>query len=69
MYSVFLVDDEPIVLEGIRSKINWEEAGFTFALPVPSRASPSIWQRERTPPVQLSISAMASWSFLESGSG
>ena len=31
MYSVFLVDDEPIVLEGIRSKINWEEAGFTFA--------------------------------------
>ena len=31
MYSVFLVDDEPIVLEGIRTKINWEEAGFTFA--------------------------------------
>ncbi|MBO4638944.1 MAG: response regulator [Treponema sp.] len=31
MYSVFLVDDEPIVLEGIRSKINWEEAGFSFA--------------------------------------
>lgn len=31
MYSVFLVDDEPIVLEGIRSKINWEEVGFTFA--------------------------------------
>ena len=31
MYSVFLVDDEPIVLEGIRSKIDWEQAGFTFA--------------------------------------
>lgn len=31
MYSVFLVDDEPIVLEGIRSKIDWEGAGFTFA--------------------------------------
>lgn len=31
MYSVFLVDDEPIVLEGIRSKIDWESAGFTFA--------------------------------------
>ncbi len=30
MYSVFLVDDEPIVLEGIRSKIDWESAGFTF---------------------------------------
>ncbi len=31
MYSVFLVDDEPIVLEGIRSKIDWENAGFSFA--------------------------------------
>ena len=31
MYSVFLVDDEPIVLEGIRTKIDWEAAGFTFA--------------------------------------
>ena len=31
MYSVFLVDDEPIVLDGIRSRINWEEAGFSFA--------------------------------------
>jgi two-component system response regulator YesN len=31
MYSVFLVDDEPIVLEGIRTKIDWESAGFTFA--------------------------------------
>lgn len=31
MYSVFLVDDEPIVLEGIRSKIDWENSGFTFA--------------------------------------
>ncbi len=31
MYSVFLVDDEPIVLEGIRNKINWEQEGFTFA--------------------------------------
>lgn len=30
MYSVFLVDDEPIVLEGIRSKIEWESSGFTF---------------------------------------
>ena len=31
MYSVFLVDDEPIVLEGIRSKIDWEKDGFSFA--------------------------------------
>lgn len=31
MYSVFLVDDEPIVLEGIRSKIDWEKSGFTFS--------------------------------------
>jgi len=31
MYSVFLVDDEPIVLDGIRSKIDWESSGFTFA--------------------------------------
>ena len=31
MYKVFLVDDEPIVLEGIRSKIEWESLGFTFA--------------------------------------
>ena len=31
MYSVFLVDDEPIVLEGIRNKIDWESSGFTFA--------------------------------------
>jgi two-component system response regulator YesN len=31
MYSVFLVDDESIVLEGIRSKLNWEESGFTYA--------------------------------------
>ncbi len=31
MYSVFAVDDEPIVLEGIRSKIDWEGSNFTFA--------------------------------------
>lgn len=31
MYSVFLVDDEPIVLEGIRTTIDWETSGFTFA--------------------------------------
>ena len=31
MYSVFAVDDEPIVLEGIRSKIDWEKHGFVFA--------------------------------------
>ncbi|MCR4735858.1 MAG: response regulator [Treponema sp.] len=31
MYSIFAVDDEPIVLEGIRSKIEWEGSGFTFA--------------------------------------
>lgn len=30
MYSVFLADDEPIVLEGIRNKIDWENSGFTF---------------------------------------
>lgn len=31
MYSVFAVDDESIVLEGIRSKIDWEGNGFNFA--------------------------------------
>ena len=31
MYSVFIVDDEPIVLDGIRSRIDWEANGFTFA--------------------------------------
>ena len=31
MYSVFAVDDEPIVLEGIRSKIDWEGSVFSFA--------------------------------------
>lgn len=31
MYSVFLVDDEPILLEGIRSKIDWESIGLNFA--------------------------------------
>lgn len=31
MYSVFLVDDEPIVLEGIRTKIDWENSVFSFA--------------------------------------
>ena len=30
MYSVFLVDDEPILLEGIRSKIDWESIGLNF---------------------------------------
>ena len=30
MYSVFLVDDEPIVLEGLRTKIDWEGYGFNF---------------------------------------
>lgn len=31
MYSVFLVDDEPIVLEGIRTKIDFEASNFKFA--------------------------------------
>ncbi|MCH5290288.1 MAG: response regulator [Treponema sp.] len=31
MYSVFIVDDEQIVLDGIRNKIEWESSGFTFA--------------------------------------
>ena len=31
LYSVFVVDEEPIVLEGIRSKIDWEGSGFSFA--------------------------------------
>lgn len=31
MYSVFIVDDEHIVLEGIRSTIDWENSQFTFA--------------------------------------
>lgn len=31
MYSVFIVDDEMIVREGLRSKIDWEHSDFTFA--------------------------------------
>jgi len=31
MYSVFLVDDEPIILDGIRKRIDWDSSGFTFA--------------------------------------
>lgn len=31
MYSVFIVDDEQIVLEGIRNKIDWDNSDFTFA--------------------------------------
>lgn len=31
MYSVFIVDDETIVREGLRSKIDWEHSQFTFA--------------------------------------
>lgn len=31
MYSVFIVDDEPIVLEGIRTTIDWNNSDFSFA--------------------------------------
>ena len=31
MYSVFIVDDEHIVLEGIRNTIDWDNSQFTFA--------------------------------------
>ncbi|MBR1404114.1 MAG: response regulator [Treponema sp.] len=31
MYSVFIVDDEMLVREGLRNKIDWESSGFTFA--------------------------------------
>ena len=31
MYSVFIVDDEVIVREGLRNKIDWEHSQFTFA--------------------------------------
>ena len=31
MYSVFIVDDEQIVLDGIRKKMDWENSNFTFA--------------------------------------
>ncbi len=31
MYSVFIADDEHIVLEGIRKKIDWDGAGLSFA--------------------------------------
>ena len=31
MYSVFIVDDEVIVREGIRSKIDWDNTQFSFA--------------------------------------
>ncbi|MDR1495418.1 MAG: response regulator, partial [Clostridiales Family XIII bacterium] len=31
MYSIFLVEDEVVVREGVRRLISWEEYGFTFA--------------------------------------
>ena len=31
MYSVFIVDDEVIVREGLRNKIDWERSQFSFA--------------------------------------
>lgn len=31
MYSVFLVEDESVIREGIKSLIAWEDYGFTFA--------------------------------------
>ena len=31
MYSVFIVDDEVIVREGLRKRIDWESSGFSFA--------------------------------------
>lgn len=31
MYSVFIVDDEVIVREGLRTKINWDNSNFYFA--------------------------------------
>lgn len=31
MYSVFVVDDEVLVREGLRKKIDWESSGFVFA--------------------------------------
>jgi len=31
VYSVFIVDDEPIVLEGIRTTIDWDNSNFSFA--------------------------------------
>lgn len=31
MYSVFIVDDEVIVREGLRKRIDWESSGFSFS--------------------------------------
>ena len=31
MYSVFIVDDEVIVREGLRKRIDWEHSAFSFA--------------------------------------
>ena len=31
MYSVFIVDDEVIVREGLRKRIDWDHSGFSFA--------------------------------------
>jgi len=30
MYKILIVDDEPVVRNGIKNKINWNEAGFEF---------------------------------------
>lgn len=31
LYSVFLVEDEPIIRDGIKNLINWDEYGYSFA--------------------------------------
>lgn len=51
MYSIFLVDDESIIRNGIKQMINWEEYGFSFsglaqdgevALPLIKECKPDI---------------------------
>jgi two-component system response regulator YesN len=36
MYSVLIADDEPLMLEGLKSIIDWKSLGFTVCATVTS---------------------------------
>ena len=42
MYSVILIDDEPVILEGLKKAIPWNEYGFEDIIAVQSAAQ-ALW--------------------------
>ncbi|MFQ9799725.1 MAG: hypothetical protein ACLR23_13225 [Clostridia bacterium] len=44
MYSVILIDDEPVILEGLKRAIPWNEYGFEDIIAVQVRRKPwNLW--------------------------